>query len=92
VPTWFDEGLAVLVSHDPRYLEITDGEVTGCKAGDWPQPPSNQREFRRRAATETEALYTASACLTLDWLEEHGGIRAVPAMLGHIRSGDLFVQ
>lgn len=92
VPTWFDEGLAVLVSRDPRFLEIDQGEVTGCKAGDWPAPPADQRRFRRRAATETQALYTASACLTIAWLDDHGGIRAMPALLDQIRSGDMTVQ
>lgn len=92
VPTWFDEGLAVLVSHDPRYLEVDQGVVIGCKAGDWPAPPADQRSFRRRAATETQALYTASACMTIAWLDDHGGISAMPALLDQIRSGDIAVR
>jgi hypothetical protein len=92
VPTWFDEGLAVLVSHDPRFLEVDQGVVTGCKAGDWPVPPADQRSFRKRAASETQALYTASACMTIDWLDDHGGVSAMPVLLDQIRSGDLAVQ
>lgn len=90
VPTWFDEGLAVYISQDARYLDIQDGVVTGCKAGDWPQPPSDQRSFRRLGATDAEAIYTASACQVIDWLEEHGGAEAVPALLSDIRAGDAF--
>ncbi|MCC1482229.1 hypothetical protein [Roseibaca sp. Y0-43] len=92
VPTWFDEGLAVLVSQDSRYLEFASGAVTGCKAGDWPEPPSDQSSFRRQAATEAEALYTASACKTIAWLDDHGGINATPALMDRIRSGDIAVR
>lgn len=91
VPTWFDEGVAVLVSQDPRFLEIDRGVVMGCKAGDWPAPPSDQRTFRQRAATETQALYTASACQTIAWLGDKGGVRSLPALLGRISSGEIVV-
>jgi hypothetical protein len=87
VPTWFDEGLAVLVSQDPRYLEVVNGEVAGCKAGDWPEPPSDPRSFRRRAATDAEALYTASACRVIDWLDDNGAVDALPPVLEQIRIG-----
>lgn len=92
VPTWFDEGLAVLLSQDPRYLDITNGEVTGCKTGNWPEPPADQRTFRRRAASEAVALYTASACLVIGWLADKGGVTAIPALLRDIRSGDMVVK
>lgn len=90
VPTWFDEGLAVYISRDTRYLNVQDGVVTGCKAGDWPVPPADQRVFRRRAATETEELYTASACKTIAWLDRHGGPEAVIDTLARIRAGGAF--
>lgn len=92
VPTWFDEGLAVLVSQDLHYLLVENDTVLGCKTGDWPSPPADQRSFRRRAATETQALYTASACMTIAWLDHHGGISAIPALLDQIRSGNIAVQ
>ncbi|WP_139257597.1 hypothetical protein [Natronohydrobacter thiooxidans] len=90
VPTWFDEGLAVYISHDTRYLDVENGVVTGCKAGNWPQPPSDQRAFRRFGATEAEAIYTASACLVIDWIDRHGGAKAVISLLDEIRAGDAF--
>lgn len=90
VPTWFDEGLAVYISQDTRYLDIEAGVVTSCKAGDWAQPPSDQRTFRRLGATEAEAIYTASACQVIDWLEHHGGAEAVLSLLSEIRAGDSF--
>lgn len=92
VPTWFDEGLAVIVSQDTRYLEVADGTPLRCKAGKWPDPPSDQRTFRRRAATETEALYTASACRVIDWLGDKGGRSAVPDLVAQIRSGGASVE
>ncbi|TQM89744.1 hypothetical protein [Roseinatronobacter monicus] len=90
VPTWFDEGLAVYISHDTRYLDIEAGVVSGCKTGDWAQPPSDQRTFRRLGATKAEAIYTASACQVIDWLDHHGGAEAVVSLLGEIRAGDSF--
>ena len=90
VPTWFDEGLAVYISHDTRYLDVENGVVTGCKAGNWPQPPSDQRTFRRLGATEAEAIYTASACQVIDWIDRHGGAKAVISLLDEIRAGDAF--
>lgn len=90
VPTWFDEGLAVYISHDTRYLDVENGAVTGCKAGNWPQPPSDQRTFRRLGATEAEAIYTASACQVIDWIDRHGGAKAVISLLDEIRVGDAF--
>lgn len=90
VPTWFDEGLAVYISQDTRYLDVEDGQVTGCKAGKWPEPPSDQRTFRRLGATEAEAIYTASACRVIDWINHHGEAEAVVSVLGEIRSGDPF--
>ena len=90
VPAWFDEGLSVYISQDTRYLDVEDGEVTGCKAGDWPQPPSDQRAFRRLGATQSEEIYTASACRVIEWLERHGGAEAVVAMLRERRAGDVF--
>ena len=90
VPAWFDEGLAVYLSQDTRYLDLQDGVVTGCKAGDWPEPPAAQRAFNRQAANQAEALYTASAWRVIDWLEAHGGAEAVLALLEDIRAGGAF--
>jgi hypothetical protein len=92
VPSWFDEGLAVYISQDSRYLEVEESVVTGCKVGDWPQPPSDQRVFRRRGATEAEAIYTASACKVIDWLDDHGGAPAVLSLLSEVRAGSSFPE
>jgi hypothetical protein len=92
VPTWFDEGLAVYISQDTRYLDVEDGVVTGCTAGDWPQPPSDQRTFRRLGATEAAAIYTASACQVIDWLAHQGGAEAVVSLLSEIRAGGSFPE
>lgn len=90
VPAWFDEGLAVYISQDTRYLDVEDGVVTGSKAGNWLQPPSDQRTFRRLGATEAEAIYTASACQVIDWINHHGEAEAVVSLLSEIRAGDSF--
>jgi hypothetical protein len=92
VPAWFDEGLAVIISRDPRYLNMEGGEIWGCKSGDWAQPPSDARKWRRVAATQSQSIYTASACRVIDWMNLKGGPKAVLAMLGQIADGAYFVE
>ena len=77
VPAWFDEGLAAFISQDSRYLDVADGVIAGCKTGDWPQPPSDQRTFRRIGATQAEGIYTASACRVIDWLKKNGDPKTI---------------
>jgi hypothetical protein len=90
VPAWFDEGLAVVISRDARYLNVEDGIMTGCKAGNWPQPPSSSAEWRRLGAIDTVSIYTAAACKVIDWLEAQGGAGAVDALLKEVRAGQHF--
>jgi hypothetical protein len=92
VPTWFDEGLAVFISRDPRYVTVEDGRVTGCRAGNWSSSPSDQRTFRHLGATKAEEIYTASACRTIQWLDRHGGAEAVLEKLQEIRGGTPFAE
>lgn len=92
VPAWFDEGLAVYISRDPRYLRLRDGKVTGCRERNLPEPPTDGRRFLHLAATQAYTVYTASACKVIDWLDDHGGPQGVIDMAVAIRAGQPFAE
>ncbi len=72
-PAWFNEGLAVIVADDPRYLETCSGDVGLL--------PISPREWNRRAGEEHSTLYHQAACAVQGWLDTHGGKDGVLALL-----------
>lgn len=76
VPAWFDEGVAVIVSNDDRYLKPgADGPERCTVQPDGPLPASH---FEWGAAAgKTPGLYAQAACKTLLWLEANGGWQGV---------------
>ncbi len=72
-PAWFNEGLAVIISDDPRYLKTCTGK-TGLL-------PVSSREWNRRAGAEHSTLYHQAACAVQGWLDTHGGKDGVLALL-----------
>ncbi|MEV4346781.1 hypothetical protein AB0J83_20175 [Actinoplanes sp. NPDC049596] len=74
-PQWFDEGLAVVVSGDSRYL----GEH--CRVPfDGPLPETLRAWLD--AATADEQVYSKAACRVQRWLDATGGRDAVLALAG----------
>ncbi|MFD1796075.1 hypothetical protein FQV27_02080 [Paracoccus aurantiacus] len=90
VPAWFDEGLAVYISGDERYLDVKNGTIIGCRDTELAELPSDGRLFRHLAASNANALYTASACKVIDWMNEHDGMRGVIRFEQSVRSGTAF--
>jgi hypothetical protein len=84
VPAWVNEGLAVIVSDDPRYLGPGTGPAR-CLA-----PPvdlvTGLAEFRR-AGAQDEMLYARAACGVLHWMAGNGGRRGLLAGLRAIGAG-----
>ncbi len=76
LPAWFDEGLAAVVSADPRYSPPCDTLAP---------LPDSARDWRREAGQKRSALYHSAACAVRDWIAAHGGKGAVLALL----DGDL---
>lgn len=78
IPAWFDEGLAIIVSDDTRYLGPGATSATRCLEepnGDLPSSPFQWRS----AAGKTPGLYAQAACRVMRWMEENGdqaGLRA----------------
>jgi hypothetical protein len=66
-PAWFDEGLAVLISRDVRYLDF-QGDLPHCIAEPSDDLPNSAKQWRR-AAGDSHALYAQAACKVLRWTE-----------------------
>ncbi|MDQ0503683.1 hypothetical protein [Xanthobacter agilis] len=72
IPAWFDEGLAVIVSDDPRYLKPgAQGHERCVVSPAWPLP-SSAGDWGARAGRD-RMIYAQAACAVLAWMEANGG-------------------
>lgn len=78
MPTWFDEGLSVVISNDPRYLGGAPGRA--CLRAPRADLPASPFDWAPRAAADRR-LYAEAACAVLDWADRHGGLAAIPVAL-----------
>jgi hypothetical protein len=72
VPQWFDEGLAVVVSDDPRYLAPGPDR---CRAEPGSELPTSRAAWIETA--ESAGLYARAACRVSRWLDAHGGAASI---------------
>lgn len=72
VPQWFDEGLAVVVSDDPRYLVPGRDRCRAEPGGDLPASRGSWIE-----TAESAGLYARAACKVSRWLDAHGGAAGI---------------
>ncbi|WP_431900647.1 hypothetical protein [Nonomuraea sp. bgisy101] len=86
VPQWFDEGLAVLVSDDPRYLAPTGDR---CLL-DSRQPLPATLDDWLRAASADARLYAKAACQVSRWAGTSGGKEAVRTLIERLATGQAF--
>ncbi|PWE50584.1 hypothetical protein DEM26_06670 [Thioclava sp. NG1] len=84
MPAWFDEGLAVLVSNDPRYLGPGSG-IGRCQALPRADLPSSPFDWAPQAGRDNR-LYAEAACAVLIWETHQGGPEAILARLDDGRS------
>ena len=84
LPAWADEGLAVLVSDDPRYLAPGTG-ADRCRKTPRPDLPETAGDWLRLAAQERD-IYAEAACAMLRWMAENGGWAGVWAVVDGTRS------
>jgi hypothetical protein len=85
IPAWFDEGLAVIVSGDPRYL-LPSTESDRCRVKAMGLFPASSKEWRRAAAKDPD-LYGRAACRVLTWLKVNGGTPAVLMLVKKVSDG-----
>lgn len=88
IPSWFDEGVAVVVSDDPRYLRPA-GDGDRCLATTGSSLPQTLPDWLRAAGRQHD-LYAQAACRVARWMEAHGGESAVTALVERVRGGAAF--
>ena len=69
VPQWFDEGLAVLVSNDPRYL-LPEGARDRCRIAPTGPLPQSLDDWLRAAGADAD-VYAQAACRVSRWTAWH---------------------
>ncbi|MBZ4021611.1 hypothetical protein CKO11_03950 [Rhodobacter sp. TJ_12] len=79
MPTWMDEGIAVIVSDDPRYLRAGQG-VARCRKPPRADLPVSPHDWGGLAAQDRD-IYAEAACATLRWMAKKGGWSALWARL-----------
>lgn len=84
LPRWFDEGLAVVVSNDPRYL-APEGAADRCRVPPDGPLPSSRGAWNRKV--RSEPLYAMAACQVSRWLDGRGGPKAVRTLLREVAAG-----
>ena len=67
LPAWFDEGIAVIVSDDPRYLGPGEGPVR-CTEPFSPALPRSPLEWAPLSGLQHETMYPSAACGVLEWM------------------------
>ena len=87
VPAWFNEGLAVIVSRDARYLRADGSAYETCDIG---ALPAGSSEWAWRARDEHAALYRDAACAAAAWIAAHGGREGVLRALDGVAKGEDF--
>ncbi|WP_433517802.1 hypothetical protein ACQP2T_21015 [Nonomuraea sp. CA-143628] len=88
VPQWFDEGLAVVVSDDPRYLAP---RTTGDRCLVLPTAPLpvSLDEWLSTASKDTNT-YAKAACQVDRWLRANGDRQGLESLIQHLNTGEAF--
>ncbi len=91
VPAWFDEGLAVVVSKDDRYLQPSHSGLAACRIEDDGRPlPTSKSDWLDAAPVGDHMVYAWAACRVSSWLKIHDGAAGVKKAVDAIRSGRKF--
>jgi hypothetical protein len=91
VPDWFDEGLAVVVSDDARYLKPAS-ETDRCLVP-WAEAATiTTVDWADAAPRGSDRGYLLAGCVVSRWLSEHGGPPAVLTLISDLREGKPFSE
>jgi hypothetical protein len=88
VPQWFDEGLAVVVSDDPRYLAPAPAADRCLIAPTGPLPVTLEEWLS--AASKDASTYAKSACQVSRWLHANGDRTALLSLIERLNAGEQF--
>lgn len=83
IPQWFDEGVAAIVSQDPRYP--SDGNDRECAEAMQGVLPSQRAEWIHDA--NHDALYAKAARRVGCWMQTRGGAAAVTGLIDKVAAG-----
>lgn len=88
IPQWFDEGLAVYVSDDPRYIAAA-GATDRCLVAESSEAlPTTRQAWVENAASRD--LYAKAACRVSRWLARKGGAPAAIELIRRVADGQSF--
>lgn len=88
-PAWFDEGVAVLVSGDERYLKPGAAPSDRCVRQSDAPLPADPFDWNVRAGKEP-MIYADAVCRVLQWMEANGGRDGVLRTLEAVAGGTPF--
>ncbi|MEU4160138.1 hypothetical protein [Actinoplanes sp. NPDC026670] len=91
VPDWFDEGLAVLISDDARYLDPANGG-NRCRVPYEEAAPIISADWNTFGEAGSDRKYLLAACVVTHWVDEHGGASGVLTMISDLRTGRKFSE
>jgi hypothetical protein len=89
VPMWFDEGLAVLVAEDARYLLPAAGGDR-CMVPYAAALAVTAGDFRQLSAGGNDEPYRWAACVVSRWAAGHGGPDGVRDLITRLVAGERF--
>ncbi|HKQ11450.1 MAG TPA: hypothetical protein VJS85_09685 [Rhizomicrobium sp.] len=91
VPAWFDEGLAVLVAGDERYLAPAVAAKVCPQQPTQAGLPTSERAWGPQAG-RNHLLYARAACVVTAWLADRDGAAGLDGLIAGIKSGQTFSQ
>jgi hypothetical protein len=89
VPHWFDEGLAVLVSDDSRYLK-QQPEADRCLLPYDQAASIVTTDWATASTGGSDRPYRQAACVVSRWTGQHGGSAAILQLIADLRAGSDF--
>jgi hypothetical protein len=88
-PAWFDEGVAVLVSGDARYLNSGTTASQRCARNSDASLPTSPFDWGPKAGKD-HMLYADAACRVLQWMQAHDGKAGLLKTLDAVSQGATF--
>jgi hypothetical protein len=89
IPAWFDEGVAVIVADDRRYLAPV-AAPDRCLVRSDKSLPNTMSEWNRVAGEQDSHIYAEAACRVSDWMSHEGGSYAVRNLVQTVSTGTPF--
>ena len=86
LPAWFNEGLAVVVSWDKRYITSMSASQPKCSLDTSRNLPASPFRWLRQAGKDRQ-LYQRAACRVLQWMQRHGGKAGVLMAISRLSAG-----